>query len=59
MNNNTINLFEYTIITCRKHGHFTETPFRHILGYGCPICDGENPEALEAKLVNSYEKLTK
>ena len=44
-------------ITCRKHGQFFETPLRHLLGYGCPVCDAENPEALGEKLHNAYEKL--
>lgn len=58
MQEQTIDLFEPTIITCRKHGNFMETPFRHLLGYGCPVCDRENPEALYEKLRNSLDKVT-
>lgn len=46
------------VITCKLHGNFSMTPLNHLLGHGCPICDAENPEALEEKLLNSYDKLT-
>lgn len=45
------------IITCRIHGNFTETPLNHLLGYGCPICDRENPDALAEKLHAAFDKL--
>lgn len=45
------------IITCRKHGNFSETPLRHLLGYGCPVCDLEDPDSLNEKLHNAFYKL--
>jgi len=29
-------------IICKKHGLFKQTPSKHILGHGCPICAVEN-----------------
>jgi len=29
---------EKVIITCKKHGDFTQTPHSHLKGQGCPIC---------------------
>lgn len=28
-------------ITCRKHGDFTQAPFSHLSGRGCPVCGRE------------------
>jgi len=39
------------------HGFFYETPLRHLLGYGCPVCDIEDPDSLSEKLHDSFEKL--
>ena len=46
------------VITCRQHGNFTETPIRHMMGYGCPICDREHHEELRERLYSAYDKLT-
>ena len=29
---------EYVTIICREHGHFEQTPNRHLAGRGCPAC---------------------
>ena len=46
------------VIKCHKHGMFVETPLRHVMGYGCPICDAEDPEGLHDRLHEAYDKLT-
>jgi hypothetical protein len=46
------------VITCREHGNFAETPLRHMMGYGCPICDRADAEGLRERLHEAYEKLT-
>lgn len=30
------------IITCPLHGDFTQTPYKHLQGYKCPLCTKEN-----------------
>jgi hypothetical protein len=47
------------VIGCKKDGHgwFAETPLRHMMGYGCPICDREDVEGLRERLHEAYEKL--
>lgn len=44
-------------IGCPIHGQFMITPLEHLVGYGCPMCDKENPEALKEKLLNTFSKL--
>jgi len=44
-------------IICKQHGEFYMTPLNHILGYGCPVCDHEDPASLEEKLLDSWDKL--
>ena len=35
---NYINANTKVCIICPKHGEFWQTPYRHIIGQGCPIC---------------------
>jgi len=51
------NVLVPVVITCPKHGNFGETPLRHLMGYGCPICDREDHEGLRERLYAAYEKL--
>lgn len=44
-------------IGCPIHGQFMLTPLMHLVGYGCPICDAEDPDSLNEKLHNAFEKL--
>ena len=36
-----INSKKHVVITCLKHGDFRQTPSRHLLGCGCPLCEKE------------------
>ena len=43
------------IIICKKHGEFKQTPHKHLIGTGCPICQeskGENKIRLFLKSNN-------
>lgn len=35
---NYIRAIDKIIITCKKHGNFSQTPNKHLLGRGCPTC---------------------
>ncbi len=34
------NITSKIIITCNKHGDFKQSPKKHLIGHGCPICGG-------------------
>lgn len=40
------------IITCSKHGDFTQTSGNHLSGNGCPSCNESKGEALIAKILD-------
>lgn len=44
-------------VGCKIHGYFGVTPLQHLVGYGCPICDQENPEELRQKLLRTFVQL--
>lgn len=50
--------FEYngrnikSIIRCKKHGDFKQTPHSHILGSGCKKCSQSNGEKLISEILN-------
>lgn len=50
---------EPIVVTCKEHGPFMVTPLMHLVGYGCPVCDYLDPDALSDKLHNTFDKLMK
>ena len=42
-----------TTITCKKHGEFTQLPFAHVYGQGCPTC-ATGPQSRSALTWLSY-----
>ena len=34
-------------IICREHGEFWQSPFKHLIGQGCPKCAGNEPISTE------------
>lgn len=46
-----------TIITCPKHGDFTQTPSAHLMGHGCQKC-GRERALFAAKISNNKQRLT-
>lgn len=33
-----LNVDSSCTITCREHGDFEQTPYKHLIGHGCPVC---------------------
>ena len=54
---NYTGISDKVIVTCPKHGDFSVTAYRHLNGFGCPICNGHNSNREEfikhAKQVHS------
>lgn len=36
------NYHDKLIVTCPKHGDFSQSPYLHLRGSGCPLCHGNN-----------------
>jgi len=41
------------IIQCKEHGEFTQTPYSHLAGNGCPSCAGVKPLTTETFKIKS------
>lgn len=52
-----ISQFTKSIITCRKHGDFLQTPKAHMRGQGCKKCAGEYSSILN-KFVKGYSYIS-
>lgn len=46
---------EKLIITCPKHGDFTQRPNHHLKGVGCPTCNESQGEKKIAKFLNKHK----
>lgn len=47
---------EEVLITCPKHGEFSQTPHEHLAGNGCPECGQENLPQCQPKLTEDFVK---
>ena len=52
-----IDIKEKIEIICSKHGTFKQTPEKHLIGQGCPLCSGKMKKTTkqfieEAKLIH-------
>ena len=43
-------------IICPIHGEFQQTPFKHLKGHGCPICEAETKQKDEQKNYKTREQ---
>lgn len=48
-----VNTDTKVFITCLKHGDFTQSPYRHLQGAGCPKCGGTEKLTTEEFIVKS------
>lgn len=48
---NYINARTPILITCPKHGQFSQIPYNHLMGRGCPTCSESKGEKLVAYLL--------
>ena len=42
------------IITCERHGDFSQLPFNHLYGHGCPKCSVEKSHQNTRKTLDSF-----
>ena len=52
---NYITSSEKVIITCPKHGDFTQTPASHLSGIGCPKCKRSRGEETVAHILDEFK----
>ena len=45
---------KHIIIICKKHGEFTQIPFVHLLGHGCPSCINKTEFKFYEKIKEIY-----
>lgn len=49
--------FDITVnIGCQKHGLFKQTPHKHLMGQGCPLCNGKFKKTFE-QFVTDMQKI--
>jgi hypothetical protein len=42
------------VITCPSHGHFSQNPFNHLNGAGCPVCNNSKGERKVWKFLKDH-----
>ena len=52
---NYINRTTKIKIICKKHGEFLQTPHKHLLGKGCPKCNGGILSDIDEFIENAYK----
>lgn len=53
---NYVNYNTKSLITCPEHGDFLQTPAKHLMGHGCPICNESHLER-EVRLYMENKKI--
>lgn len=44
------------VIVCSKHGDFMQSPKKHLMGRGCPVCGGTSKSTTNEFIKKSYSR---